>query len=690
MAFLIVEERGQRRHIPVRGISVSIGRAPDNDIVLSEEKSSRHHCIVEAAGSGYVLRDLGSLNGTWFGGLRVREQPLSFGEAFTIGEARIAIETEQATAFDTRADAMPPVIAAVASAPKQKASLTALPETHLLVRDRETVPEGRTDMSGGTGNLAGATVQKSAQAGLPVPPATLIAALNTFEAAAGRADPERLLTALTQFAAGVASGMRVCLALSDGNAALKPVAFANFITDYPLDEMPKDFTVVIANAAKSTKPFFLSSANAPACVYVPLTLPTGMWGALYLEKEVAGKDFDASERELIAALANAMGALAGFSGILRDNAKLKLESEGLRQQLDSIRLELQQRIDLQTAELSRMRELTPRAANEEFRYDYSSIIGRSAKMREVFKLLDRVTDLPVPVLIVGESGTGKDLIARIVHDHSPRASRGKFVAENCAALPESLLESELFGHARGAFTGADRDKIGLFEMADHGTIFLDEIGEMAPSLQAKLLRVLEDGMVRPVGGSKSKKVEFRLVAATNRSLEDMVKAGTFRQDLFYRINVITVRLPSLRERKEDIPALVDYFLKDVAAENKSAPKRASAGVLRAMMEYNWPGNVRELENEVKRMVALSEDDKISPDVLSPALRGHAAATGLANAQEDMPLKDLVERVERQRIEETLEKTGNNRSKAAELPGLSRLGLRKKMERYGIKAAGDEE
>jgi two-component system, NtrC family, response regulator HupR/HoxA len=287
----------------------------------------------------------------------------------------------------------------------------------------------------------------------------------------------------------------------------------------------------------------------------------------------------------------------------------------------------------------------------------------------------------VPVLILGEPGTGKELIARALHFNSSRARSGRFVAENCAALPDTLFESELFGYVKGAFTGADRDKQGLFGLADGGTIFLDEIGEISPAMQAKLLRVLEEGEIRPIGGKVSKKIDFRLVCATNRDLAEQVRKGEFRQDLYFRFNVVTIRLPPLRERKEDVPLLVDFFLKLACEEAGYDNLKMDRGVLRAMMNYQWPGNVRELENEIKKMVALSDGKKIDVAQLSPHLRQVVEEESLSDSTGS--LKDVVEGVEKRKIIEAIERTKGNKSRAAEILGLSRLGLRKKMERYGI-------
>ena len=248
------------------------------------------------------------------------------------------------------------------------------------------------------------------------------------------------------------------------------------------------------------------------------------------------------------------------------------------------------------------------------------IVGKSAVMLEVYKLVARVAASTATVLVTGESGTGKELVARAIHTHSPRA-RAAFVPVNCTALTESLLESELFGHARGAFTGAVGAKRGLFEMASGGTMFLDEIGDMGPKMQAQLLRTLQDGEVRPVGGSESIRVDVRLVCATNKDLDEEVKAGRFREDLYFRINVVTVRLPALRERREDVPILVAHFLAKIARRERREQAALSPEALRLLTSYGWPGNVRELENAIDRAVAVAKGNVILPSDLPPEVGG---------------------------------------------------------------------
>jgi transcriptional regulator with PAS, ATPase and Fis domain len=257
------------------------------------------------------------------------------------------------------------------------------------------------------------------------------------------------------------------------------------------------------------------------------------------------------------------------------------------------------------------------------RGNYPDIIGESPALISVFRLLDRVSDSMVPILIQGESGTGKELVSVAIHSNSSRRDK-PFVAENCAAIPETLLESELFGYKRGAFTGADRNKVGLFKVADTGTLFLDEIGDMSLSMQKKLLRVLQDGEIRPVGSNEVFHVDVRIVSASNKNLKRMVREGTFREDLYFRLNTITVTLPPLRDRVGDVPLLIDFFVARVAKEMGCETVPVEKEAMRALARYRWPGNIRELENEMRRCLALLGDRKeIGLETLSDTIQACA-------------------------------------------------------------------
>jgi len=310
------------------------------------------------------------------------------------------------------------------------------------------------------------------------------------------------------------------------------------------------------------------------------------------------------------------------------------------------------------------------------RYKFDNIIGNSPEMQEVFKTVAQVAPSRATVLITGESGTGKELVAAAIHHRSPRRE-GPFVRLHCAALAETLLESELFGHERGAFTGADRRREGRFEQANGGTLFLDEIGDITPSTQVKLLRVLQERQFERVGGNQTLTVDVRLIAATNRDLRQLVLDGRFREDLYYRLNVINVQLPPLRNRRSDVAALATHFLRRFSRENEKAVERFSDGALARIVAYDWPGNVRELENVVERAVVLADGDAIElhhlPSELGTADTSHAAPVIPGSSMAD---------IERFAILQTLEAHGGSTSRAAEVLGISVRKIQYKLHEYG--------
>jgi two-component system, NtrC family, response regulator HupR/HoxA len=322
------------------------------------------------------------------------------------------------------------------------------------------------------------------------------------------------------------------------------------------------------------------------------------------------------------------------------------------------------------------------------RYDWDQGIVRSPQscMNEVCNLIRSVAPYDVNVLLSGESGTGKELCARALHYNSLRQDK-PFVAENCGALPDELLESELFGHKRGAFTGAIEDRVGLFERASGGTIFLDEIGETSPAFQVKLLRVLQEGEIRPLGSNRRRPIDVRVIAATNRDLEEDVRSGKFRQDLFYRIATFEVKIPPLRERRNDITPLAIAILNQTMDQLGKRVKGISEEVLNCFQSYQWPGNVREMQNEIKRMLVLAQDDYLGSDLVSPQIL-HATPE---ESHDDMmlltsmkgTLKERVESLEARILKETLMRLRWNKTQAAQELGLSRVGLRNKLERYRL-------
>jgi DNA-binding NtrC family response regulator len=348
-------------------------------------------------------------------------------------------------------------------------------------------------------------------------------------------------------------------------------------------------------------------------------------------------------------------------------------------EIDDLVVAVEKALDERTLrrEVARLRKEVARP------YQFDNIIGRSPAMQDVFALIRRLSSSAVNVLITGESGTGKELVAHALHYNSPRA-KAPFVAVNCAAIPDTLLESELFGYKRGAFTDARSDHAGMFVEAAGGTIFLDEIGDLSPALQAKLLRVLQEREVRPLGATRPEKVDVRVLSATNRDLAQRMSEGVFREDLFYRLNVIEVVLPALRDRAEDIVPLSEHFL---GAATKRSAKRLNAisqAAMKILLAYPWPGNVRELENVVERAVALAEGDQINPDDLPAQVRERRSADVLAGAlARNLTLGEL----EREYIHRVLQAEGGNKTRAAQRLGLDRKTLYRKLEEYARPAGG---
>ena len=352
-------------------------------------------------------------------------------------------------------------------------------------------------------------------------------------------------------------------------------------------------------------------------------------------------------------------------------------------------MSLNHRIEKQRQDMEQEKSVLIKELKSKYRPE--NIIGISPGIEEVFEIIDRVSPTKATVLLRGESGTGKELVARAIHFHSPRAGK-PFVKMNCAALPDTLLESELFGHEKGSFTGAFETKKGRFELADEGTIFLDEIGEISLSTQAKLLRVIQEKRFERLGGNKTIEADVRIIAATNSDLEKGIKNRVFREDLYYRLNVVPIFMPALRERKEDIPLLVEHFLTRFNKEHGKSLK-LSGQAMEFMINYNWPGNVRELENMIERTVIMTKGSVINvTDIPLPVVSSETEKTSTAHAQRTIPehykLDSMVEDMEKSRIIDALKKTGGVKAKAARLLGITQRQLGYKIQKYNIEIAVD--
>lgn len=393
---------------------------------------------------------------------------------------------------------------------------------------------------------------------------------------------------------------------------------------------------------------------------------SSLLGILYIDSSSLSNPLLEYHLQSLRALGNHIAISIENSELFQELEVRNKELESKNQQIELLNHQLQQSLEAQAGTLAEMKNLLRETQRELVHvYGLGNIIGKSKAMLRVFKILEKIVETNVTVMISGESGTGKELIAKYIHYNGPRAEK-PMVSVNCSAFSETLLESELFGHRKGAFTGANENKIGLFQLADNGTLFLDEVGDMSPEMQKKLLRTLQDGEVRPIGSKEFFKVDVRILAATNKNLKELVQQGKFREDLYYRLNVIHISLPSLRERREDIPLLIDYFTLKISEELKNRLKPLAEEVLKRFIEYEWPGNVRELENELRRIFVLESEYEWSK------------SKGAQDAQEL-----TLTSVEKKAILKALETAHGNKRKAAKLLGIPRSTFYEKLSKYRI-------
>lgn len=442
-------------------------------------------------------------------------------------------------------------------------------------------------------------------------------------------------------------------------------------------------TRICAKLASSDKAFEVVDGPLPntKAIFAKVKIDNEFLGTVcawpFLPADLTSADKEALKKAAIAQGLNA-------NDVEKAVESLKSVSEGNIHYMHELVQLVAQEIEVLHQEIS-SREERINALNKELgvRYRYDNIIGKSKPMQDCYTLLDKIKNSDSTVMISGENGTGKELIAKAIHYNSPRKDKTCLII-NCAAFNENLLDSELFGHVKGAFTGAVKDKKGVFEAADKGTIFLDEIGDMTGTMQVKLLRVLQEGTILPVGATEARKVDCRVITATNKDLKAMVESGEFREDLYYRINVINVHVPALRDRKEDIPLLVDFFLAKGCEEKGMPVKRLAKRAMEKVFDYGWPGNVRELQNEMERLLVLSgEDPAIAVELLSPRIRDFGEHTKVQGVRVAGKLKDALEELEKTMIKEGLKRTNWNKSRLAKELGISRAGLIMKVEKYAL-------
>ena len=675
---LVVIEEGLRSVLEFSRGVIRIGRAIDNDIRLSGALSSRHHCRIEIQVDEASLIDLGSANGTQVNGTKVQRKQLANGDVINVGGARLHVDSILELDDPNRTQRLNPaevqemgeggaqpdmggeglstlsgeiqrerdnlrVFSRITRALLQETELSSLlrlivdSAIHLIGGERGFILLTERAPSKPTSSSTGADDDKPMR----------VSVARSFDRSDIPIPATRISTGIAE---RVVEGGRPLLSVDAGR-------------DERFEEMPS-----------------VEDLKLRSVMCLPIHIEGRTAGVLYVDNRLQRGAFTEDDLDIAELFAD-QAAMAIRNA--RMVAELRARNRRLLQSSEEIKHlneQLGRKIKDRDSELAVVRAELDR---ERGRYDYGQIVGASDGMRKVFHELDRIIEAELPVFIQGESGTGKELIARAVHFNGPRKDK-PFVVENCAALPDTLLESELFGHTRGAFTGADRAKKGLIEQADGGTLFLDEIGDMSSEMQKKLLRVLQEGEVRPLGSNQPIKVDVRLLAASHRDLEELVKKGEFREDLFYRVNVIALRLPALRERREDVPLLAEALLARAAREAGRPVPHLPHEVQAALAAHSWPGNVRELENEMRRIVLLAEGS-VQLEHLSPAVLAGESGNG-ADEGETLPLvmgdlRHAVEQFERRAIEAALKCAGGNKSRAAKELGISRFALQRKLDKF---------
>ncbi len=602
------------RTFPLEDDELSIGREPSNQISLLDSLVSRRHCVIRRNGPGFLIADLDSRNSTFVNNVPVKERLLADGDQIRIGKSIFVFQGLQPESSGDNAslefDSAPTPGGATVVLRKQDAiylqpaRLHALGATERTVRDLNVLLNFSKSLNSVHGLAA--LQQKALEAVLEISPADRAAILLREEGTEG-------------FTSVVGWDRRL--------GPNRPIQISQTILHQVLEEnlavlsndVPRDETFREAES--------LLEPQVRAVLAVPLEVQDKLLGALYLDTSSQGARFDSALLELVTALGNV--------------AALAIENASRLERLGDENRRLQQELNIQ-----------------------HSMVGESQPMREVYQFVSRVAARESTVLIQGESGTGKELVARAIHCNSGRADR-PFVAINCAAIVDTLLESEFFGHEKGAFTGAVAQKKGKLEMAEGGTVFLDEVGELAAPLQAKLLRVLQEREFERVGSTRPIKLDVRLITATNVDLNEASRSGKFRQDLYYRLNVVSIEIPPLRKRTEDIPLLAAYFTARYSEKVKRRVAGISPKARACLLRYPWPGNVRELENAIERAVVLGSTELILPEDLPDSILEETASSG----EPVTALHDGIREAKKKLIEQAIEQANGNYTEAAGLLGV---------------------
>jgi len=616
---------------PLRDGDVSIGRESSNDLCITDAALSRRHCLLMPKSEQFAIRDLGSRNGTRVNGVPVDEQLLSHGDQIAIGgsllifllrEDELHLERNPVELTETAEIGNPALLLRPEDAwyGRPDRGILTLPQTARLANDLSALLKIAT----GIGGIRDQDSLEWQLLGM------------IFDLVPAERGAVLLFDRTGEFSSAVAWD-RV-------RGPGHPVRVSRSV----VQRVRRDRVGVVVNDVSGDEVFnqirTLAELSVSSLLCVPLVVSGSALGAIYLDSQAPGEHFDDHHLQV-------MTAVAGIASIALDNVR---QWQQLRQENQELRAE----VDLE-----------------------HDMIGASPRMKNVFNFIRRVAPTDSTVLIEGESGTGKELVARAIHRNSPRSER-PFVAINCAAITETLLESELFGHEKGAFTGAVSQQQGKMEAAEGGTLFLDEVSELAPGLQAKLLRVLQEREFERVGGTRPIKLDIRLIAATNRLLLEAVQGGTFRKDLYYRLNVVAVTMPRLRERREDIPSLTDHFIAKASRKCKARMKSLSAEARSYLINYDWPGNVRELENAIERALVLGSTESILPEDLPEAL----LEAGSPATESSAKYHDRIREVKKQLVLQALQQADSNYIEAAKALGMHPNSLLRLIRTLDLKAA----
>ncbi len=628
----IVERDKIQRMVRVEGDTILVGRGQDCQIRIEDPLASRAHCRFERLEGELFLVDLDSANGTWIAGEKIDRRSLQQGDVVRVGSTLLRLGTEGGNMMSASEST---VVRQVA--PDKRAL-----QTYLTVA-RTLSEEDRTERM------------------IPV----------LIDAAVSLSKAERGFVFLIE-------DKRTTVALGRNFAREVVASPERKVSQTLLDRaLQADGPLMIEDAASDgdfAGVASISDLGLRSMLVVPLRHAGRTLGLLVVDHRLQGGAFRQESIDLLSSLA---GMAAVYLGALQD----RRTAASLRRRTNQLQTQLGRRVRAQDQE---KQSLQTHAGS-----GFSGLLGASSTMQDLFTRMERILESDVAVLVQGESGTGKELVARALHIHGPRAAR-PFVAVNCGALPDTLLESELFGHTKGAFTGATRERTGRFEEADSGTLFLDEVGEMSEAMQAQLLRVLQEGEIRRLGSDEVRKVDVRVIAATNVDLFAAVTAGSFREDLYYRLRVIQLDMPPLRDRDGDLRLLAEHFLGVEAAEMGRLQRELTPAACAAMEVAAWPGNVRQLRNELRRLTLLGEgpieEDELSAEVGQDWVRGEVGD----DPGPKVPLPERIAAIESAALASALREHKGNRSQAARTLGISRFALLRKLEKYGLGEAEEQE